>query len=113
MFNRISISICICSAFLMMVACGNRKSQEKVPDDLIQPDQMQAILLDVHLAKGAKMNGLLPGNLAEHPDSLLLTISDAHHTDTTTFKKSYAYYTNNPSLFSDIYDNVINALKRE
>ncbi|MBE2245779.1 MAG: DUF4296 domain-containing protein [Candidatus Competibacteraceae bacterium] len=111
MFRLILIWVACC--ILILSACDSNKSKQSIPPNLLQPEQMKAILVDIHLAKGAKMNGILPTSLSQHPDSLLLAITKDHQTDTVVFRKSYAFYVSHPVIFAEIYAGVVDALKME
>lgn len=94
---------------LLITAC--KSNRDKLPQEILSPDQMKAILIEVHLAKGARMQHLLPEEFTKNPDRVLLEITEAHHTDTTTFQASYRYYLARPEEFKKIYEEVIAALE--
>jgi hypothetical protein len=94
---------------LLVIAC--KRNTEKLPQGILSPDQMKNILIDVHLAKGARMQHLLPEELTKNPERVLLEITLAHNTDTTTFQASYRYYVARPEQFKKIYEEVISAIE--
>lgn len=94
---------------LMVIAC--KRNTDKLPQGILSPEQMKAILVDVHLAKGARTQQLLPDKLTKNPDRVLLEITRAHNTDTAAFQDSYRYYVARPEQFKKIYEEVISALE--
>ncbi len=93
----------------LVIAC--KRNTEKLPQGILSPEQMKNILVDVHLAKGARTQHLLPEELTKNPDKVLLEITRAHNTDTTAFQVSYRYYVARPEQFKKIYDEVISAIE--
>jgi hypothetical protein len=94
---------------LLVTAC--KRNTDKLPHGILSPDQMKDILVDVHLAKGARTQQLLPDELTKNPDRVLLEITRAHNTDTTAFQASYRYYVARPEQFKKIYEEVISAVE--
>ncbi len=99
---------------LILVLCfvfACKKNTDKLPPGILSPEQMKSILVDIHLAKGARTQQLLPDELMKNPDKVLLEITQVHNTDTTTFQASYSYYVSQPEQFQKIYKQVIATLE--
>lgn len=95
---------------VLWFAAACKKNPDKLPQGILSPEQMKAILVDIHLAKGARTQQLLPDELMKNPDKVLLEITRAHNTDTTAFQASYRYYVSRPEQFQKIYKQVITTL---
>jgi len=83
-----------------------------VPKDIIQPDKMTRLMVDMSLVDGNLLN------ITQAPDSLYkygmgnyLAMFKKHHTDTLNFKRSFTYYTKNPEKLDAIFNNVIKILQ--
>lgn len=96
---------------VLWFAAACKKNTDKLPKRILSPEQMKSILVDIHLAKGARTQQLLPDELMKNPDKVLLEITQAHHTDTATFQISYRYYVSQPEQFQKIYKQVIVTLE--
>lgn len=106
-----NISVTKLAVFFLLLVTACRSNRNKIPEGILSPEQMKAILIDLHLAQGARMQHLLPEEFTKNPDRVLLEITKAHHTDTTTFQASYRYYVAQPEQFKKIYEEVIAALE--
>ena len=78
----------------------------------VRPETMVPVLVDLHIVDG----GLY--NISQAPDSMYkygmgnyIQVFKKHHTDSLTFRKSFKYYTTNPKLMTEIYDNVVKILQ--
>ncbi|MCX7743655.1 MAG: DUF4296 domain-containing protein [Flavobacteriales bacterium] len=97
--------------FVLWLITACKKNTDKLPQGILSADQMKAILVDIHLAKGARTQQLLPDEFMKNPDKVLFEITQAHHTDTITFQASYQYYVARPEQFQKIYKQVITAIE--
>ena len=96
------------SVLLVLTACSNNS----VPSVVLPPETMVPVLVDLHIVDG----GLY--NISQAPDSMYkygmgnyIQVFKKHHTDSLTFRKSFKYYTTNPKLMTEIYDNVVKILQ--
>ena len=95
---------------LLFQSCARR--EEVVPKEIISPDSMVAILVDVHLAEAtASMNRINDIQRFSAPE-LYPVIYKSHHTDSITFRKSFDYYLDHPKKLDKIYEQVISELSR-
>ena len=71
---------------------------------------MVKLMVDIHVAESTimlnRMNDAQPNRNAIYIRSVL----DSNQIDTARFTLSFDYYTSHPSLFSEIYDEVIEKL---
>jgi len=88
------------------------RSEESAPKELIPPDSMVNILVDVHIAEAA-------ANVARINDVEKFSASDlypdifkTHLTDSISFRKSFDYYLHHPKKLDKIYEQVLNELSR-
>lgn len=89
-----------------LVACSGGKN--KLPEGILQPDEMVSILVDVHLAEADAINRKV------QPDSVKL-ILDKHYQsifqiykiEKTVFLQSFDYYSKRPEDFDRLYEKVI------
>lgn len=83
----------------MGVACG-----KQIPDDIIQPSEMEELLYDYHLA-------LTMGNDLSYSDrykreSYKNYVFDKHGVTEAEFDSSMVWYTRNSTVLTDIYKNL-------
>src|SRR5580704_15598855 len=97
------------SLLLFLYACGGNN----VPSDIIQPNEMTALLTQVHITDGSMYNVMqVPDSLYKYGTAKYLKIFKDFHTDSVQFKKSMQYYTTKPELLVSIYDVVVVNLKQ-
>lgn len=97
---------------LFLTACAGSDGTDK-PDDLIDADQMADILTEVHLAEAqvgrytlssADSSSMMFNRLNEK-------IMNKFEVDTSSYRRSYIYYSANPDQFEKIYKNVTGQLQ--
>jgi len=104
------------SLFILLVigifisSCKN-SAIEKVPDDIITPKEMEAILWDNVNAEVLFYN-YAKDNLSKS-DTLELVrlqrmILEHHHIDKKKYDKSYEFYLANPDLMVGVIDSILN-----
>ena len=99
------------SVVLVIIFCScNRQPSEVIPENLLSPDSMVSILVDIHLAEAAtgirRVNDLQSFTAHE----LYPSIYKLHHTDSATFHSSFNYYMKHPEKLVTIYDKVLSNL---
>lgn len=98
------------SLFLFLCAC----SGDTIPDNIIKPEAMTALLTEVHLADGSMYNIMqLPDSLYKYGTGKYMKIFKNFHTDSVQFKNSMHYYTSRPDLLLTIFQNVTVNLKQK
>ena len=91
---------------LLMTAC-----KPGVPKDVIQPDDMEDILYDYHLAQGI---GLRDGEGIDYNRNLYFkAVLKKHHVTEAQFDSALVYYYTRADRFIDIYKNVQERLGEE
>ncbi len=96
----------------MLVLFSCRAPKEKTPDNLLPPDSMVSILVDVHLAEAAANVTRLSDVQSFKAPQLYPAIFKSHQTDSTTFHNSFNYYLKHPEKLEAIYNKVLNELSR-
>jgi hypothetical protein len=96
------------SVTLFLSACD----WDGTPSGIIKPEQMTALLIDVHIADGSMMNMTQQrDSLYKYGTAKFSAAFEKHHTDSVQFKKSFKYYTMHPGVLAAIYVSVLNKLK--
>jgi len=92
---------------LFLLSC-----REKRPAGILDHEQMEAILVDIHIVDGLIFNvPLIPDSLYKHSAAKYQYVFEQHHIDSAQFKKSFIYYSKQPDQLYDIYDKVVAAIK--
>lgn len=106
-YNRSLLAdVCIAVAALGAVAC------HRVPDSVIQPEQMSQLLADSYTAEA-----LVDGQRQQFfSDSARLAVKQAvlakHGVDQAKLDSSYRWYAHNPEVYVDMCDRTIEILKQ-
>jgi hypothetical protein len=92
--------------FLFLFSCSS------TPDGIIKPDEMVGLLTDIHIADGSVSSiSQAPDSLYKYATGRYSYIFKQYHTDSTQFRKSFRYYTSNPTEMAGIYDQVMKNLQ--
>lgn len=96
------------ACLVLLMACGKETS---IPSEIIQPDKMVNILIDVHQAD-AKVSNLriLEDSayvLMRHYD---LAIYREHGVSEDDYRTSYQWYLQHPEVYKDLYVVVVDSL---
>lgn len=85
-----------------------------VPDNLIQPGDMEEILLDLHVADGmAQSNPAVASNVEYHRLLYRLGVLKKHDVTQAQFDSSMVYYSRHADRLHDIYENVAERLGKK
>ena len=90
----------------VLSACG-----KKIPDDIIQPDAMQDLLYDYHLA--STMSSSLPYTESYQKDAYFDYVFQKHHVTEAEFDSSMVWYTRHAEELATIYRSLQERLERE
>ena len=97
---------CLAMAALLFVSC-----RPSVPDVYIQPDELEDILYDYHLAEGIAQQRDPNDTLAVF--SFKANILKSHNVSEAEFDSSMVYYTRHTKLLQDIYESLADRLSDE
>src|SRR5436190_24113954 len=100
--------IAVVAWMLCFQFCTQREGA--VPKELISPDSMVNILVDVHLAEAATNVTRLNDVQKFSASDLYPLIYKSHHIDSSAFRKSFEYYLQHPKKLDKIYEQVLNEL---
>ena len=90
----------------LLSACG-----KKIPDDIIQPDAMESLLYDYHLA--STMSTSLPYNENYKKEAYFDYVFKKHNVTEAEFDSSMVWYTRHAEELATIYKNLKERLERE
>jgi len=94
--------------FPFLCACN----WDDTPNGIIKPDEMAAVLTEVHIADGSILNlSPAPDTLYKYVTGKYLFIFLQYHTDSAQFRRSFKYYTTKPTEMAAIYDEVLKSLQ--
>jgi len=89
----------------------NCQHKEKIPSDLLQPDKMTAIMIDLHIAEGkTTVRGLHSDStkllFRVYEDSILIK----HKVSRDKFEESYKYYSTHMEALDHLYASIVDSL---
>lgn len=90
------LTVCLCAG---TVSCG-----KKIPKEVIQPDAMENLLYDYHLA--STMVNDLPYTESYKKNAYLDYVFQKHHVTKAEFDSSMVWYTRNSKELATIYQNL-------
>lgn len=95
------------AAFLSgMAGCG-----KKIPEDIIQPDAMESLLYDYHLASTMSSSVSYTENYKK--DAYFKYVFQKHHVTEEEFDSSMVWYTRNSDQLATIYQNLQKRFENE
>ncbi len=98
---------------LLLIACAEKKDAP-VPDEILQPADMQSILTEMHLADAAIQNQSLTGDTVNKLYSRYYSqIFSQHKINRDQFEKSFDYYCAHGDKLDEIYGQIINDLSKK
>ena len=103
-----SIFVSMLSFCIVMALVGCKPG---VPNQYIQPDDMEDILYDYHIADG--MVSTRPGETADLTQAYHVAVLKKHHVTQSEFDSSMVYYMENAEILHTIYENLSERLQEE
>lgn len=97
--NKLIGKVALTALCAGMVSCG-----KKIPEDIIQPDAMENLLYDYHLASAAAND--LPYSESYKKGAYLKYVFEKHHVTEAEFDSSMVWYTRNSKELATIYQNL-------
>lgn len=97
----------------VLVSCGT-SIDEKLPKDIIQPNQMEGILYDINFAEIRLQRREMsqPTQDAQRKDDLTFILKK-HQVSDTLFRKSYDFYSTNPVWLKKVLEGMIIKVENE
>lgn len=95
------------TAFLLSFMLGC-KDPDKIPKEVLNPKQMQSLLIDIHTLEGGLL--VMP-NAVSHKEGYA-TIFEKHKITPIQYEKSMQFYQEKPHLLENIYAAVRDTFER-
>lgn len=97
---------------LIIFTLSCSKSAIKIPSDIVPKDSMVFILMDIHIAE-AGVKTLSADSVLINTNSYYDFIFKKHHISEEQYKKSLAFYTDNPILLQEIYTKMTEEMSKK
>jgi hypothetical protein len=94
--------------FILFIGCASPEVQ--TPETVLTPEQMMPIMVDIHVIEGARNGSIMLGDTNGIED-YYAKIYEKHGITEDQFKSSFAFYSDNPTVFIPIYEEVLDSLK--
>jgi len=98
--------------FLSALLACNNNAEISIPDSVISKEKMAEVLLDIHLAEASMNLSLNPQSIQPKGIQLNVNILKKHGIDKKMFDESFQFYSENPALLNEIYQQVLNDLSK-
>ena len=81
-------------------------------DSLLSRKQMVDLMIDLHVAESRAVQGRINGadTVQAFYNRLVSEAFKRHKTDSSTYNKSFRYYSTKPHLLDSIYNNIVDSL---
>lgn len=100
-------------SILFLAACTSIEDRVAIPDTVLSQEKMAEVMVDVHLLEAAlNVNALSRDQQimnSIHPDSDILK---KHNVTREKYQESFAFYSQNPLLLTEVYQFVLNNLSK-
>lgn len=84
------------------------QSEVEIPTDILQPEQMEDLMVEANLIEGSlKANFILGDSARKVAPTLYAKMYAEHETTSEVFKKSVDWYFEHPELMEEIQKNVV------
>ncbi len=98
---------------VFLIACGSKDKEIKIPETIIQPDQMVLVLVDFHLAEAAIIDvQSKKENVDQYTNYFYNSILQKHNISRKKFSESISFYNKNLKEFQKIYKDVVVELSK-
>jgi hypothetical protein len=94
--------------FILFIGCASPEVQ--IPETVLTPEQMMPIMVDIHVIEGARNGAIMLGDTNGIED-YYAKVYAKHGITEDEFKSSFAFYSDNPTVFIPIYEEVLDSLK--
>ena len=94
--------------FVLFIGCAS--PEVKIPQNVLTPEQMMPIMVDIHVIEGARNGAIMLGDTNGIED-YYAKVYEKHGITEDQFKTSFAFYSDNPTVFIPIYEEVLDSLK--
>ncbi len=94
--------------FILFIGCAS--PEVKIPQNVLTPEQMMPIMVDIHVIEGARNGAIMLGDTNGIED-YYAKVYEKHGITEVQFKSSFAFFSDNPTIFIPIYEEVLDSLK--
>ena len=94
--------------FILFIGCASPEVQ--IPETVLTPEQMMPIMVDIHVIEGARNGAIMLGDTNSIED-YYAKVYEKYGITEDQFKSSFAFYSDNPTVFIPIYEEVLDSLK--
>jgi len=99
--------------FSIIVFSSCSKKEISIPRGIISKQEMVSLLVDLHIAQAATSRNQMTDSARHQMKDYTPFIFSSHQITKEQYDNSLAFYTKNPELLDEIYDQVINELSRK
>ncbi len=102
--------------FWISLFAGSCSDKKKIPNGVLPPEKMQAVLTDILIADALNSERIVKDSTLKWPNenaSGFLKVFQLHHTTKNEFNRSYNFYLKRPDLFKVITDSVSSVINRK
>ena len=108
----IPIPILIHILIFLLTSCS--PDSVSIPDNIIQPDKLVPLLVDMHKADAEKqVNRIYYADSTRSDTVNYGLIFSKHGVTRIVYDSSMSFYTRHPEIFDKVYDQVIESLNQE
>ena len=98
------------ASVLIIPFIGCASPEVQIPETVLTPEQMMPIMVDIHVIEGARNGAIMLGDTNGIED-YYAKVYEKHGITEDQFKSSFAFYSDNPTVFIPIYEEVLDSLK--
>lgn len=99
-----------CAIIFTLCACRKKEEPLKIPADVLSPDSMTIVLIDIHLIEGARLGSRIQGNDSLNVKDFYYHVWDKYHLSKKRFRRSFRFYSAHPSKIEKIYEEMLDSL---
>jgi uncharacterized lipoprotein YehR (DUF1307 family) len=109
--NHIPLYLYTIYLVFSLTSCGESEKSITIPPNILPKEKMARVITDIHMAEAE-------ANLRTWPDSTSKTpisFQKIFEKDSVTkqqYEESLKFYTDNPELLNEVYENVLNDLSK-
>ncbi|MBK6444969.1 MAG: DUF4296 domain-containing protein [Bacteroidetes bacterium] len=101
-----------CTLLFSFLANSCSKNEEKIPKDVLSPDEMVPLLIDMHIAQAAVSVFQYSDTIRYNNTELSVYILKKRKIEPEKYLRSMKYYSARPDQLSEIYQHVIDELSK-
>lgn len=98
---------------VFLAGCGEKQENAvEIPEGMLSPEKMEAVLVDVQLVEGALVHKRSTGKKYQEVDDYYFNaVFKKHGLTQKEFKKNLEFYKDHPDLLREVYLKVIEDLE--